>query len=192
LRPIPDQGDAPKKKSILEPPTAIPLNTLKPGEEYDGDTLILQDYLDGHARLHKIDAERVIRERETYFHECSIRMKKAQESRATDLNKSGTSSSTNPPPQPKKSSSMLDILTPHLHGELPSTELQTASETVPNIAVSNNQQKPLPESEITSELCTTIIVHPLYQPDSSLQTTSDTTTSEQVVSEDQTTTSTLN
>lgn len=67
MRPIPDQGDAPKKKSILEPPTAIPLNTLKPGEEYDGDTLILQDYLDGHARLHKIDAERVIRERETYF-----------------------------------------------------------------------------------------------------------------------------
>jgi len=87
---------------------------------------------------------------------------------------------------------MLDILTPHLEGELPSfqTKPQVVSETIPYLNVLEDQQQPLPQQEIASELCIAIIVHPIFQQDSPFETTSDTTASEQVVSEDQT--STLN
>jgi len=130
----------PKKSSFFEPPTVIPLHTLKPREEYDGDTLIPKDYLDEQPKLDIIDADRVIRELEAYFIECAIRMKPAQEAKLASF-KSGTSSSTNYPPHPKPSSSVLDILTAHMHGKVPSTEtkLEIASETVSINTILENQ-----------------------------------------------------
>jgi len=85
-------------------------------------------------------------------------------------------------------SPVIDELTQHLQGELPSykPELQTASETVPEIAVSENQQQTLTQQELAPELCTAIIIHPLFESDSPLDSASDTTSYEQAVLENQT------
>jgi len=105
---------------------------------------------------------------------------------------SGTSS-TNQPQPTKSSSPVIDNLSQYLGGELPSTQLnpKIASEIDPIISISENQQQPLPTQEIASELCNAIIVLEFqHQPSSPSQTSFDTTASEQVVSEDQTTTTT--
>lgn len=80
---------------------------------------------------------------------------------------------------------MLEYLSPHLEGELPSylSELQTASETAPEIVVSENQQQFVPQQQIASKVCTTIIIHPDIKLDSPLESYLETTSSEQVESE---------
>jgi hypothetical protein len=191
LRPIPDQGEAPKKTTFIDPPTVTPLHTLQPREEYDGDTLIPQEYLDKQAILDQIDDLRVKCDYHNHNIESQVRARRAAEGPS---GKSRTSSTSyNPPQTTKNSSSILVSLSQHLHGELPTYQpkpiQQIDLETVLIFTVLDSQQQPLPTQEIASELCTAIIVSEIqHQPNSPSHTAFDTTASEQVVSEDQTTT----
>jgi len=73
LRRIPDRGEAPKKTIFFEPPSSIPLHTLQPGEDYDGDTLIPQEYRDEQARLDRLDDQKVKCDYQNHIRERKLR-----------------------------------------------------------------------------------------------------------------------
>jgi len=100
-------------------------------------------------------------------------------SKITKARASETSSSPIPSPY-EASSSLLKTLISHTQGKLPSYKpnLETASETAPDNVVSENQQPPETQLEMASELCIAIIIHPLFKPDSPLNSVSHTTSSE--------------
>ena len=67
LRPIPYQGDVPKKTKWFEPPSVIRIQTLLHREKFDGDTIISQDYLNSPDGLDKLDSQRVQVDYETHL-----------------------------------------------------------------------------------------------------------------------------
>jgi len=73
LRPIPYQDDAPKKTKLFDQPNVIPIQTLLPGEEFDGNTIIPQEYLDSQAKLDELDTQRVKLDYETHILESRLR-----------------------------------------------------------------------------------------------------------------------
>jgi hypothetical protein len=151
------------------------LHTLQPGEDYDGDTLIPQEYLDEQARLDRLDDQRVKCDYQNHIKESQLRARRAAELASSV---SSTSSSTNPPQPTQSSSSVIVSLSQHLHGELPSYQLQPnqriTSETVPDLTVLENQQQHISSPQRAPDLCTTLIVlKHQQQPSSPSQTTSD-------------------
>jgi len=171
---------------VSKAPVVKPLQVLQLGEVFEGDIEIPQEIIDSVALLEEMNRKKIdlINKRDCLQISLNVQVAK----QALNLDYSHVSSSTLTNPQPEASSFVLDILTPHMQGELPSYqhELQKASKTVPEIIVSKNQQQTQAQLEIAPELCTTLIIHPLFKLDSPLDSASDTTIFEQVVSEDQT------
>ena len=85
------------------------------------------------------------------------------------------------------SSPVLDNLCQHLDGELPSYQpnSEIASETAPDISVSEIQQQLEAQQQMASETCTTIIIHPNFKPDTPRESHFGTTSTEHVESSEQ-------
>jgi len=170
----------------------MPIQTLLPSDEYDGDTKIPQDYLDAQAELDRLDSERVKLYYENHILESQLKRRRALDEAL--VVSSISSSSTNHPQPIKETPSTLNFSTDHLNGELPTNQpelnLEIASETIHILTIFESQQQHLPSPQRASELCTAIIVSEQQQPYSPPQTDSDTPDTNIGKSENQTTTTT--
>jgi len=89
-------------------------------------------------------------------------------------------SSSQPKPTTPKSPHTFSYLEKHLSGELPVTP-QKASEKAPDLTVSENQQQP--NLQMASKTCTYLIIKPDFKPDSRLQSTLETSSTDQSISD---------
>jgi len=128
----------------------------------EGDTVVCPPYFDVDARI-----ENLYKQKEKVFSRIT----------KTQAYQTVIQSQTSDSP-------VIDNLSQHLDGELPDYQpnSEIASETAPDIVVSKILQQPETQSQMASETCTNMIIHPDFMPDPSLESHSETSTSENVES----------
>lgn len=95
---------------------------------------------------------------------------------------SNNTKSSHSKPTTLESPHTIRKLEDHLGGELPETP-KKASETSPDIAVSEDQHHHQPNLQMASETCTELIIRPDFKPDSPLQSILETTSTDQTTSD---------